>query len=610
MFDKISKKFFITSILLILTLSFEYSAKAIAIENSNTPNNIYLKGITIANFVDINGQKRLKKNTNIKSKNISLQNSLKKSVNYPEYYSLIDTNETTQPRNQGDYGSCWAFGALASLESSILKQKNATIDLDLSERHLIWFNYNGKSNLSDQSLFAGNDTFDCGSYSPMDFGGDNTMSISTLLRRYGASDETICDYNFTFENETLDENLRTKSTIYLESAELLPSTVNTTYNQYGNISSQSLVEKSEFDYAVNTIKEKLMNVGAIDFSYYSPISIYDKQKYFNSNTNALYFNASRGYKSANHEICLVGWDDNFSKNKFKVTPPDNGAWIAKNSWGSDWGNNGYFYISYYDLSVTDFASLKAENVEYKTDGTTKHTYKNIYQYDGLSFGSTQKAYSDKMSSANIFTARNTEILEAISTVCLTDNFTVHYKIYKNIFDDSNPENGTLVADNYKTFTNSGYYTILLDKKIPLLQGEKYSIVIEISANLDGETYNIFPVEMQDIYYVKIDVANGSFYKIGEDNWTKTTSNSTIEDIPFGNATVKAYTNDLLLGDVNNDDNINIEDVTLLQMNLAKIVDFDELQVVASDFDKNSKINIADATEIQYYISENTKKLEE
>jgi hypothetical protein len=38
----------------------------------------------------------------------------------------------------------------------------------------------------------------------------------------------------------------------------------------------------------------------------------------------------------NHQIILVGWDDNSG----------NGYWILRNSWGAGWGINGYMYITY------------------------------------------------------------------------------------------------------------------------------------------------------------------------------------------------------------------------------------------------------------------------
>ena len=67
---------------------------------------------------------------------------------------------------------------------------------------------------------------------------------------------------------------------------------------------------------------------------------------FNYDTNAYYTgDLTEGF---GHAICIVGWDDDFSKDNFEIKPEHDGAWIAVNSWSENWGDQGYFYISYDD----------------------------------------------------------------------------------------------------------------------------------------------------------------------------------------------------------------------------------------------------------------------
>ena len=48
------------------------------------------------------------------------------------------------------------------------------------------------------------------------------------------------------------------------------------------------------------------------------------------------------YTATDHVIALVGWDDNNG----------DGFWILRNSWGSEWGEEGYMRIKYHSARVT------------------------------------------------------------------------------------------------------------------------------------------------------------------------------------------------------------------------------------------------------------------
>ena len=80
------------------------------------------------------------------------------------------------------------------------------------------------------------------------------------------------------------------------------------------------------------IKTAILNYGALAASYYLDIDNIDG--YYNPETYAQYINESI---TPQHAVSIIGWDDNFSKDNFIITPPGDGVWIAKNSWGTEWG---------------------------------------------------------------------------------------------------------------------------------------------------------------------------------------------------------------------------------------------------------------------------------
>lgn len=592
--------------LLSTLIAFPASIVAFSAESSNPEILFKLKA-------NKNGYQYIEENENVNADKLKADSNLLKAVYLPAKHNLADNNLVSGVKNQNPYGTCWAFSTLASLESNLIKSGNADSSVDLSEKHLIWFNYNGADNSTDKSLYAGNDSYVTGGYSPFVLGGSMYMASSTLMRRYGAADESKAPYEFK-SSTTVDSSLKNEDDIYLKNVTFLPNTVSFTMDDYGNVTKQVLLDSDTVAASIKEIKENIYTKGAVAASYYCSDSMTgntSNDKYWNNTYKSYYFNAklsgNDNFKSPNHAITLVGWDDSFSKNNFAAVPPKDGAWIVKNSWSSNWGNNGYFYLSYYDLSFNEPVIFEAENAKYKSDGTTKHEYKNIYQYDGIGFGDAQiyDYGKDTYKSANFFTARDSEKLEAISVSSFYDNCTVNYEVYKNLTSDINPTIGTLVSQGSKSFANKGYYTIPLDQKVELSKGEKYSVVVNICFTSGGQDYSILACETQYGYYTNIEVNSNqsSYYENGK--WQKIDSSLSILGCKIGNATVKAYTNDLaqpLLGDVNGDGVLTVADSTLIQKYCAEFVKFTDEQIAIADINKNGKIEVGDATAIQRIVA--------
>ncbi|WP_296560153.1 lectin like domain-containing protein [uncultured Acetobacterium sp.] len=351
------------------------------------------------------------------------EEDLNLAATLPASYDLRQTGRVTEIRNQGQLGVCWTFASLGSLESYLKPTKTE----DLSENNIRW-----------------NHGFDSGPTS----GGNASMALAYFSRWSGPVGESSDPYGSS---------------------------------QKTGLAPLYHIQKAEFiAKSPAMIKTAILNGGAVYSSIYS--DAIDSPTYYNKNTHALYYDGNAG---TDHAVVIVGWDDNFDRNRFSKTPPNNGAWIIRNSWGSDWGDRGYFYLSYYDTyagnEVTAFHNAEATN-----------NYNRIYQYDPFgNTGSRGYATSDRSSwGANIFTAVANENLMAISTYSLSTNTTAEIKIYTNVSAD-NPSSGQLSATQTVTFPNRGYYTVKLNSPVNLTASQRFAVVIKYTT-----PQNAYPIPVE------------------------------------------------------------------------------------------------------------------
>ena len=113
------------------------------------------------------------------------------------------------------------------------------------------------------------------------------------------------------------------------------------------------------------IKQVIYNNGAVFSNMHWEDSAYRE----NDNTY-FYYSVNSDDNNADHAVTITGWDDN------KETAGGIGAWIIKNSWGDDWGENGYFYISYNDTAVLNENAFWPDTIPYNPEA-------ELYMYDNL-----------------------------------------------------------------------------------------------------------------------------------------------------------------------------------------------------------------------------------
>jgi C1A family cysteine protease len=247
----------------------------------------------------------------------------------PACFDLRRFGRVPAVRDQGPFGTCWAFATCGSLESTLLPAKRC----NFSEDNLV--------------LQSG---FDCAGYSG---GGNDQMAAAYLLRWSGPVNASSDVYGDDFTPPGLSAVEHVQSWVRLPE----PS--------------------SPLDLRI--IKSELERVGALYAVVHFAANCY------RARTHAYYYSGPSG---ANHAIDIVGWDDHYAASNFSHRPPGNGAFLCRNSWGTSWGAKGYFWVSYYDsLISTEVAAWpQVENV---TNYASCYQYDTYGETDNLGWPGLQ-----------------------------------------------------------------------------------------------------------------------------------------------------------------------------------------------------------------------------
>ena len=387
-------------------------------------------------------------------------------------YDPRSLGAVTPVRNQR-YNTCWAFSTLAAGEQSLLLKGYSDVDfLDLSEAHLSYFFYHPV--LDPLGNTKGDGNFNISLANFLNVGSNTIFSTFALANWVGAANEAAAPF----------ENLNEK-TVYNESL---------AYANEAHLQNAYWINFKDVD-AVNIIKQMILKYGA------AAINLYFDYSYFEGSRAAYYFPLDSS-QANNHSVTIVGWDDTFSRENFKeeFRPSGDGAWIVKNSYGEEWGEEGYFYLSYEDSAVNSGNTSKNRARAYVFDFEPADNYDYNYQYDGSAGAynatnstSTLTKIDSKESIANVFSVKKKENvrceqLQAVSFALFDTAVSYSIQIYKNLTDIYNPTSGIKQLSVPVTGSTSyaGYYTIPLPVSVPLEEGDTFSVVITLEKESGGQ----------------------------------------------------------------------------------------------------------------------------
>ena len=515
--------------------------------------------------------------------------SAEETAELPARFDLRDEGAMTSVKSQYG-GTCCIYASFAAIESNMILQGLADNTLDLSESHFSWFTF-GKGSPDDPTDPLNGDGMNLGvdCYKKS----SNFIKLASSLASWKG---VVCESETPENNAQIpfDESMRYASVAHLQDASEYPV--------------------SDPD----TIKRKIMEKGGMHLAYFSigkPVHYSEYGGYYQSE-----WDANGGENNPDdldgglHAVCLCGWDDNYPKEYFLETPPGDGAWICKNSWGPNTtaALNGYTYISYYDKSVFDVVQYDMEPAD---------NYDGIYQYCGvIDAGYTVRGRG--WSYANVYTAEKDENLTAASVYMNEGDLPYEICIYALHDGYRTPRDGELLAQVSGTEPYRGYHTYPLRTACQVAAGQKFSVVVKTGIK-DGTTlhFDRNGNGAGESYYTTHD-------QNGEGIWTASASK-----VDHGNPLAKVFTKDgtavseqnypeplyrkavsgqydengdfvitdkelvnaeaFLRGDLNRDGKVNAADLTLLKQVLLGS-DRTDLCLIAGDWNGDKAIDAEDA----------------
>ncbi len=401
----------------------------------------------------------------------------------PSAYDWRDHGGCTPAKNQNPQAICWAFACVGDLESKVTLDKSPAEDPDYSEQDIWEGNAQGIT------------------------GAGHTKIVANHLAVYGA----ILDDDNPYTNRDVPAEVPIPN--YWNPPPGRPACTVTEWHELGDLDEVS---------DAPTLKQYIYDNGPVTVSIASSTIRFWYQWFsspdWDSSTVIRYLSGA----AVDHIVLIVGWDDD----KLHDGGEGQGAWLVKNSWGSDWGTEaGCFWIAYGSANIGQKACFFAR------EGYKKyHSKEQLLYYD--EFGCFGKwGYSDDYDAYGLccfspdFSDEESVYLKYVEFWAALPNMDYEIRVFDR-FDRSGggAASSQMGATVSGSLTDAGYYSIALGSPPRLSTGDEIAVQVRFT-NRDADDYHVVPYERtqpwftnplkseSNVCFMSADGSNGSWSDI-------------------------------------------------------------------------------------------------